>query len=59
MPIQKSQKDTLMLLGGIGAVLTGLIAVITYINTKDHRKMQQTNAKLDQELKLLELEFKK
>jgi Tfp pilus assembly protein PilN len=59
MQFQKVKKESLLLLGGIGAVLTGLVAVLTYINTKQHRELQKTNAKLDQELKLFELELKK
>ena len=59
MQFQKLEKETLFLLGGIGAVLTGLVAVLTYYNTKDHRELQKTNAQLDKELKVLELELKK
>ena len=57
--MQKVEKETLFLLGGIGAILTGLVAVLTYINTKEHRELQKNNAQLDGELKLLELELKK
>lgn len=59
MAFQKVERETLFLLGGIGAVLTGLVAVLTYINTKQHRELQKANAQLDQELKLLELELKR
>jgi hypothetical protein len=59
MSFQKVEKETLFLLGGIGAILTGLVAILTYINTKEHRELQKNNAQLDQELKLLELELKK
>jgi hypothetical protein len=59
MQFQKVKKETLFLLGGIGAVLTGLVAVLTYINTKQHRELEKANAQLDQELKLFELELKK
>ncbi len=59
MSIQKVEKETLFLLGGIGAVLTGLVAILTYINTKEHRELQKANAQLDQELKMFELELKK
>ena len=59
MNYKKVEKDTLFLLGGIGAILTGLVALFTYINTKEHRKLQKNNAELDQEIKLLELELKK
>jgi hypothetical protein len=59
MNFKKVEKETLFLLGGIGAVLTGMVALFTYINTREHRKLQKNNAELDQEIKLLELELKK
>jgi hypothetical protein len=59
MPIKKANNNTFVVLGAIGALLTSLIAVLTYNSTKEHRELQKTNAKLDQELKLLELEQKK
>lgn len=59
MDFRKVEKETLFLLGGIGAILTGLVAVMTYVNTKEHRELQKRNAELDQELKLFELELKK
>jgi Tfp pilus assembly protein PilN len=59
MSLQRIEKQSLFLLGGIGAILTGLVAVLTYINTKEHRELQKANAQLDQELKLFELELKK
>lgn len=59
MSLKSIEKQSLFLLGGIGAILTGLVAVLTYINTKEHRELQKANAQLDQELKLFELELKK
>jgi ABC-type arginine transport system ATPase subunit len=59
MNFKNVEKETLFLLGGIGAILTGLVAVLTYINTKEHRDLQKANAQLDKELKLFELELKK
>jgi ABC-type arginine transport system ATPase subunit len=59
MAFQKLEKDTLFLLGGIGAILTGLIGVLTYVNTKEHRRLQKANAQLEMELNLLDLEIKK
>ena len=59
MSFKNVEKETLFLLGGVGAVLTGLVAVLTYINTKEHRELQKSNAQLDKELKLFELELKK
>lgn len=59
MSFKSVEKETLFLLGGIGAVLTGVVALFTYLNTKEHRRLQKANAELDQEIKLLELELKK
>ena len=59
MNFVKLEKSTLYLLGGLGALLTGVIAVVSYVNMKDHREMIKENAKLENELKLLELELKK
>lgn len=59
MNFKKVEKETLFLLGGLGAVLTGMVALFTYINTREHRKLQKANAELDQEIKMLELELKK
>lgn len=59
MNIAKLEKNTLFLLGGIGALLTGVIAVVSYVNMKDHRQMIKENARLENELKSLELELKK
>jgi uncharacterized membrane-anchored protein YhcB (DUF1043 family) len=59
MSLASTEKNVLYLLGGIGALLTGVIAVVSYINMRDHRKMVKENARLENELKGLELELKK
>lgn len=59
MDLSKNQKNLIVLIGGLGALLTGVIAVVSYVNMKDHRQMVKANAKLDNDLKKLELEFKK
>ncbi len=53
------EKNKLLILAGIGTLFTGLIAVVTYVSMKDHREMIKDNARLDNELKQLELEMKK
>ena len=53
------EKNKLLIIAGIGTLLTGLIAVLTYVSMKDHRAMVKDNARLDNELKQLELEMKK
>jgi hypothetical protein len=59
MDLSKNQKNLIVLIGGIGAFLTAVIAVVSYVNMKDHRKMIKENAKLDNDLKKLELDFKR
>jgi hypothetical protein len=59
MSITKTQKDTLVIIGGLGALITALVGILTYLNTQEHRELQKKNAHLDGELKLLELELKK
>jgi hypothetical protein len=59
MSAKSFDPKTLFLLGGIGAILTGAVAVLSYINSKELKKLQQSNAELDKELKLFELELKK
>lgn len=54
------EKDFLLLAGGIGALFTGLVAVMQYVNTKQHRELQKKNAILENQIKQLQLlELKK
>jgi hypothetical protein len=54
------EKDFLLLAGGIGALLGGLVAVLHYANTKQHRDLQKRNAELENQIKQLQLlELKK
>lgn len=55
----KFDKSIFFLLGGFGALLTGVVAVVTYINNKEHQRLTQENAQIEHELKLLELELRK
>jgi uncharacterized membrane-anchored protein YhcB (DUF1043 family) len=59
MNVVQMEKSTLYLLGGIGALLTGVIALVSYINMRDHREMVKENARLENELKTLDLALKK
>lgn len=52
-------KNTIIVLGGIGALLGGVVAVLSYINTREHREYQARNAKLENEIKMIELAMKK
>ena len=55
----KLSKDFIMILGGVGAILTGYIAILTYLNSKETKRIEKQNALLDQELKTYESEIKK
>jgi hypothetical protein len=55
----KFDKNTVLLLGGIGALLGGLVALLTYVNMKEHREMVKKNAQLENELKKVDLALKR
>ena len=48
-------KNFLVIAGGIGALLGGLVALLTYVNTKQHREFVKKNAMLENEIKKLQL----
>lgn len=52
-------RNTIYLLGGIGALLGGIVAVMSYINMREHREYMKRNAKLENEIKMIELAMKK
>lgn len=54
--VDKNQQKTLQTLAVILAGLGGIVAVLTYLNSRNHRKLLESNAKLDQEIKALQLE---
>lgn len=49
------EKDFLLLAGGIGALLGGLVAILQYANTKQHRELQKQNAQLENQIKQIQL----
>jgi hypothetical protein len=49
------EKDFLLLAGGIGALLGGVVAILHYANTKQHRDLQKRNAELENQIKQLQL----
>lgn len=55
----RRNKDVLAIVLGTGAFLGGMISVINYYNTKALRKIQEDNAILDKEIKLLDVELKR
>jgi hypothetical protein len=52
-------RNTIIILSGVGALLGGIVALLTYINTKEHREFNTSNAKLENEIKQIDLELKK
>ena len=49
------EKDFLLLAGGIGALLGGLVAIMQYTNTRQHRELQKKNAMLENQIKQIQL----
>jgi len=52
-------RNTIYLLGGLGALLGGIVAVMSYVNMREHREYMKRNAKLENEIKMIELAMKK
>ena len=50
-----SKQQTFGLISAIGIATAGLIALLTYVNTKKHREFQQKNAALENQIKQLQL----
>jgi hypothetical protein len=59
MQFMKIDRNTVVLLGGIGALLGGLVALLTYVNMKEHREMVKRNAKLENQIKEIDLALKR
>lgn len=55
----KMDKNTIVILGGVGSLLVAIITVSSYINMKDHRTFLKENAKLENQIKTIDLELKK
>lgn len=54
----KFNRNTVLLLGGIGALLGGLVTFASYVNMKEHRKFLKANVILENELKRLDIELR-
>lgn len=50
------EKDFLLIAGGVGALLGGMVALMTYVNMKQHREFLKRNAQLENEIKKLQLQ---
>jgi hypothetical protein len=59
MPIKKEHKELITVIGGLGAIVVGLVAVLKYWNTREHRQLQKAQLEIDNEIKTLELEKRK
>lgn len=56
MPIEGlSKQKTIALITAVGVGIGGLIALLTYVNTRKHRELQRKNAELENEIKKLQL----
>ena len=51
-----SEKNLLLLVGSVGALLGGVVAIMAYVNMKEHREFVKRNAVLDNEIKKLQLQ---
>lgn len=50
-----NKKDILVVLASVGALVSGVIAVVSYFNAKEHRKLEAKNAELEFEINQLQL----
>ena len=50
-----TKQQTYNLISAIGIATAGLIALLTYVNTKKHRELEQKNAALENQIKQLQL----
>jgi len=50
-----TEKNFLLIAGGIGALLGGMVALLSYVNMKQHREFLKRNAILENEIKKLQL----
>jgi len=52
----KNRNDSVIgILASFAVITAGTIAFITYVNSKEHRKLEKRNAELENEIKQLEL----
>jgi len=54
IPLRKNE-SWLGILASAGVFLAGAVALISYFNQKEHRKIQKKNSELENEIKQLEL----
>jgi hypothetical protein len=55
LPLNKKNDTIIGVLASAGVVLAGIAALLTYIHTKEHRKLSKKNAQLELEIKELQL----
>lgn len=53
--MEASRKDIIVIMGSTIAIISGLIAIFSYVNSRDHRKLEETNSKLEFEINQLQL----
>lgn len=50
-----SSKELVSIITGVGIALAGIVALLSYMNQKKHDEMKKENAKLENEIKKLQL----
>ena len=55
LPLHKKNETIFGILASAGVILAGVAALLTYIKTKEHRKLSKRNAELELEIKELTL----
>ena len=50
-----SRKELISIMTGIGIAMAGIVALLSYLNQKKHDEIKKENAKLENEIKKLQL----
>lgn len=50
-----SRKELVTIITGVGVALGGIIALLNYINQRQHNEIKKENTKLENEIKRLQL----
>ena len=50
-----SRKELISIVTGVGIAMAGIVALLSYLNNKKHDEIKKENAKLENEIKKLQL----
>jgi len=50
-----NRKEMISIITGVGIALAGIVALLSFINQKKHDQLKKENAKLENEIKKLQL----